>query len=850
MRITNQKNDKLMKRFLLLVMMCIPVYLLGNTGDRKISLDGWWNFKIDPYSEGIAGNWHTLVNAQGWDDMPVPGNWELRNEYAHYVGKGWYKRTFETPQNIEDKDVLLSFEAVNVNYSVWLNGKLLGDVIGGYFPQQFPISGLLKKNGENLLAVCVDNNFRSGAYWSWGGIRRPVNLIVCEKNRIERIKILAEPDLKTGKAVVNVTPCLQIDGQPYSIAYFIEKDGKVILRKEQSATEPHISMQLASNKVKLWHFDRPELYTMRVQLKNGDKVIHEMSERFGIRKVSWDNKNFYLNGEPVRLLGLNWVADDRLTGNTLPVEVYKSHIDDMRKMGVTMSRLSHVPLPKEVLDYLDEVGILVIDEIPLWGYAIYAHPNHPVSNSWLKQMVENHYNHPCIVGWSVGNEIGSQLENPDCTPYVKAAVEYVKTMDDSRVVLDVSMTANSNAKNDPSQYSDIYALNTYSWGKYAANAKKVVKNYGERPLFMSEFGCHLIGEDLEVSFEKERKALNDMRGIDFLFGASLWTYNDYRSTHRSPSSTWDNPVSENRAWGIVDAYGRHKKAYWEARKEYAPLKDMKVSQDGMKFVVELQPRTRLDLPAYRLSGYQLSLQAYNKEDVKLGNHTIQLKDICPGDNPVIQRMKLSEISKADHYKLVLSNGNGIELMDTIWYSNKPDVPIIDEYRSAKKMMRIYFKPVYGAKAYWAECKDITTGKVIVSDTVTCSSIIEWGNIQHGKSYQVSLYAMNENGCVKSQAMNCIGNGVFILPPEVKSVRGLTDSRSIGVGYSSEMSEYLYEVEYATDSSMKKDVKRVFTHLKGACFIPKLDKGTYYVRIRSYHQYQQSSEWSPIYQVKL
>lgn len=825
----------------------------AGTGEDVYQLNGVWSFKTDPYCKGESEKWYAEESSAGWDALPVPGNWELKNEYVNYIGKGWYKRTFSTPEITGEKKAFIRFEAVNIHYTVWVNGTNLGTIKGGYFPHKFDVTSLLKKDGKNVVAVCVDNNLRTGAYWNWGGIRRPVSLVVTNKENIERVRIQAEPDLKSGKATIEIQPYFSTQlSEAFSVLYEVEKDGKTIAKKTVRDAASSVSLSLSKKQVKLWHFDRPELYKLHVSLMKGKECVHRITERFGIRKISWDDTNFYLNGESVRLLGLNWVADDRFTGNTLPADVYKAHIDDMRRMGAVMARLSHVPLPKDVLDYLDEVGMLVIDEIPIWGdNTPFAFPHNEIAFSWLKQMVENHCNHPCIVGWSVGNEIGNQVRNPQVTPYVKSAIEYVKSMDQTRPALDVSFSAHYNKVNDPSQYSDIYAYNCYSRGAYGKNSKMIVANYGKKPLFVTEFGCQLISENLQSDFKKETDALNDMRGIDFLFGASLWTYNDYRSTHRSPSPTWDNPVSENRAWGVVDAYGRHKQAYWSARKEYAPLKSWKVTKEAEgKYSVVLTPREKLDLPAYVLDGYKLALKTYSKAGEVLDSTEISLARIKPGD-PALKKVLAINEKSAAYNKVALVNPNGIELMDTVWYNSCPDKPVIKEYRTAYNALRIYLQPTWGATAYWVECEDLEKGKVLVSDTVAYPTQIDISRLEHQKKYKVTLFAGNNKGKSVSEAITIVGNGDGVLPPEVKKIQGIPALNSIAIGYSCNMAEYLFEVEYAESADMKVGSKRILTTAKGACFIPELGKGKkYYVRIRSYYQYQQISEWSPVYAVVL
>lgn len=843
------------KFFSIIVLLFCFAASYSVTGIREISLDGWWNFKTDPYLRGEEEKWYSDKGIfQVWEKMPVPGNWELRNEYAYYVGKSWYVREFETPEfSSADEEVFIRFEAVNINYTVWVNGKEAGSVTGGYFPVKFNVSEMLNPAGENnIVAVCVDNNFRTGAYWSWGGIRRHVDLIVENKDRIENLKITAMPDLDSGKAKLEIFPKILINATSIGkvgLMYEIKKDSKVLIKGYLENSEMPISLDMPKKHVKLWHFDNPEMYDVTLSLVKDDKVVYEKRERFGIRKIEWKDNCFKLNGEPVRCLGMNWVADDRLTGNTLPAEVYKEHLDDMRRIGVTMTRLSHMPLPEDVLDYIDEIGMMIIDEIPVWGVTPYASPESEVSFSWLQQMVDNHYNHPCVVGWSVGNEIGDQVRNPKVNAYVKKAVEFVNSMDSTRPAMDVSNTAQHTKNNDPSQHSNMLAFNCYANNNYGKHTDNIYKNYGPKPVFMTEFGCQLITENLESNFEKETKALNLMRGKEFLFGASLWTYNDYRSLHRSPWATWDNPVSENRAWGIVDAYGRRKLAYYQARKEYAPLKDMIADYENGICQVTLTPRTTFDLPAYILRDYKLRLIVKDSTGQIVLDKYSKLPEICPGDKPFTKSFKLKNIKRITELSVILSNPNGVELMEYLEYNKAPRKPKINQVITAESAIRVYFDNQDDAMRYWVECIESESGKKIFSDTLHFANI-DVRKLKRDKEYRLRLYAANDSGVTASDIQECIVKGAGFLPPTVKSISPIDFNTGIGIGYSSEKPEYLFEFEYSTDNIFSKS-KRILTNTKGSGFIPGLEKGkTYYVRMRSHYQYQQLSEWSPVYEVKL
>ena len=229
---------------------------------------------------------------------------------------------------------------------------------------------------------------------------------------------------------------------------------------------------------------------------------------------------------------------------------------------------------------------------------------------------------------------------------------------------------------------------------------------------------------------------------------------------------------------------------------------------------------------------------------------ISLARIKPGD-PALKKVLAINEKSAAYNKAALVNPNGIELMDTVWYNSCPDKPVIKEYRTAYNARRIYLQPTWGATACWVECEDLEKGKVLVSDTVAYPTQIDISRLGHLKKYKVTLFAGNNKGKSVSEAITIVGNGDGVLPPEVKKIQGIPSLSSIAIGYSCNMAEYLFEVEYAESADMKVGSKRILTTAKGACFIPELGKGKkYYVRIRSYYQYQQISEWSPVYAVVL
>ncbi len=846
----------MMRIFRLLLLFGLSLQALASpAADRlRISLDGVWDFRIDPYDAGIREEWYAATFVpQGWDRIAVPGNWELRNEYADYAGYAWYRTTFETPAELAGKIVRLHFEAVNVNYSVWVNGVSVGEVFGGYFPQDFDVTRLLVPDGCNSLAVRVDNDYRTGAYMSWGGIRRPVELRIDELLRPEKIRIHADPDLDTGRSEVEFEIRIRNAGtapKTADVVCRILKEGSLLAERRSvwtfapgdSVLREHF--HLSRKQTHLWHFDTPELYTAEVELVVNGACGGCAGTRFGIRKVAVENGAFLLNGEPVRVAGYNWVADDRFTGNTLPREVYVRQLDGMKSAGAVMARLSHVPLPDDVLDYIDEIGLLVIDEIPVWGTSAFADPENPRAFEWLERMVDLHGNHPSVVAWCVGNEIGDRVVNPRVKEYVRRAVAHVNELDPSRPAIEVSNTAHWQ-EDDPSQFSNGFtALNIYS-SCWRRNAERVARKF-QKPVYMSEFGVRLIGDSLDASYAPTAAAIAEMQGSPDLFGISLWCYNDYRSTHRSPHPLWNTPLSENRAWGIVDAYGNRKAAYRTARRSFAPVRAMELFRTSEADCrVRIVPRGVRDLPAYALRGYRIEVRDFGLRGEPLASSELPLKDIMPGDTPF--DVPLGRLSQGiSRRRVALCNPRGYELLDTLLCLTPPAAPQPLCVRAANGRIRVYFKRSDDATRYelhyGAECPDQC---VLVGENLEMATV---KGLCHGERCRLQLVAVNAAGESRSEIFEIVGNRAGYLPPEI---RGISYSGgTVGIGYPVETGEYRYVVEYAPSPDFKTKVRRIATQLRGCCFIPFVPEGkTLYLRVRALRQWQIASEWSPVYRLE-
>ncbi|QBN20388.1 glycoside hydrolase family 2 protein [Flavobacterium nackdongense] len=836
---------------ILIAICCFFSLALFAQESKNISLDGDWSFKIDPEFQGESlGFEKQNFDASHWEKMEVPGNWNLHNLYSEYSGDAWYTRTFKVEESQKNQLVRLVFESVFNDCKVWINGKFIGENHLGFMPFQFDVSKHIMYNQENRITVLVNNMFKKGAMWSWGGIRRPVSLEITAPVRIDYQHITAVPDLKKGTAEVKVKiVASNTTAAEKSISYtiFLKKDGKTVAQKIINATIPantidyesSTAFALPKSKVTLWHYDFPVLYESYVTINEGNKTTQTISNKFGIRKVEIVGTQFLLNGESVRAVGFNVLAEDRITGTTLPLEKIKADVDRMKNMGVVLTRLAHVTLPEAYLDYLDEKGIMIFSEVGLWGKDRWVDPDHPMPKEWLQRIIKKEYNHPSIIGWSIGNEIGSDKNNPRNKEYIKGAIEMAKTLDPNRFAVYASNTAQSQ-KDDAAIHGDLILLNLY--GGFSG----VDKSWGfhKKPIFVSEFGNNLNSDDPNLGVFNIKKMMDDMRNKEYVLGLSLWTLNDYRSKYNAEPPTaasWTTPPSQNRTWGIITTMNRPKRIYETTQKEYAPIKELSLSEVNIEkgtAKINITPRTKLDIPANILKSFKVKWSILDKafKVNKVGEKI--LPTINPGDKSFSIALK-TDLSQANGLQVEFIDPQGYVVLTEIKYFAKPSKPVIKHINQAIDGIRFVFDKIAGADEYAVQYKykDSTfTTKKTINDFVE----IDDKKIKQGQNLTCSLIAYNNAG--QSEASDAVVTSMNEndLPPAVwDAIRNKTN---IFIGFEVLPKDDMYEIEYGFNT--KEYTRKLAFKNQGVVRLSKVPEGKpVYFRIRTKKQTGFTSDWS-------
>jgi len=359
-------------------------------------------------------------------NMPLP--WHSFDEKT-YEFVSSYRRRFKLPPDARGKHVFVDFEGVMTAATVWINGTRLGEYRGGYTPFSFDLTPHLDFEGENVLAVDVDSSERRDIppfgyeidYLTFGGIYREVSLRVVPATFLENISVKTK-DVMTPNPSVEVDCFIQhleASKKPLSVEVELLDSERVIARGSQkvvpsaAAADPTThSVHLSGlSGIKLWDLKDRNLYSVRVRLMNGSVAMDEDSRRFGFRQAQFTDHGFELNGKVIKLRGLDRHQTFPFVGQAMPGPVQRQDAKILRNnLKCNIVRTSHYPQSRHFLDACDEIGLLVLEEIPGWQH-IGDKPWQDISVDNVQRMIRRDWNHPSIILWGV--RINESRDNHD-----------------------------------------------------------------------------------------------------------------------------------------------------------------------------------------------------------------------------------------------------------------------------------------------------------------------------------------------------------------------------------------------------------------------------------------------------
>lgn len=458
-------------------------------------------------------------------DIPDPAL-TLPYHYFHetdYQGLFSYEKRFFWHKE-EKKRVYLKMDGAMLKTRCFLNGKDLGEKITSYFPTSFELTEALME-GENRLLLVVDSREDplippfggSVDYLTFSGIYRPLHLIEKPSRFLKDLFVSA-----SSEGFIKVQSEIEGDSSGLKVLYEVLDQGKVLLSFEGKDARVQGIIP--------WDLDRPKLYLLRASLYEGDELLDTFERRFGFRDLRFDPKEgFFLNGKHHKLVGLNRHQNYPYVGAAMPKSVQAIDADLLkREAGINLVRTSHYPQSEAFLERCDEIGLLVIDEVPGWQHIGKEEEWRRNFLSFLERMVKKERNHPSLIAYGIRID-----ESPDDDELYEEGYKRVKALDPYRLTLGVRNFKTSHC------IEDIYAYNDFSGGsiEHGLDDPKTVKGARKKPLLISEFGGHMYPtKSFDAPSRREEQALRHLRVLDDAFanprylGAIGWCAFDY-NTH-------------------------------------------------------------------------------------------------------------------------------------------------------------------------------------------------------------------------------------------------------------------------------------------------------------------------------
>jgi len=443
----------------------LPMSATFDTDGVRLSLNGIWKFQwYESIPERSLDFWTLSYDDRTWDEMPVPGMWEL-NGYGHPVYKniGWawsgqyennppfpadwhnyagqYRRTFVLDDQWAGKDVFLHIGSATSNVRVWVNGREVGYSEDSKLEARFDITGFVKP-GENLIALeifrwCDGTYLEDQDFWRLTGLARDTYIFSREKKRLEDVRVVASA---SGEASLYAEVSKGVSSVAFTI---LDPSGKKVASETVAVNSsdrserglPCVETVLHVPSVKQWSAETPTLYTLKVAVFDKKGQTEATSINIGFRDACVKDGLFLVNGKPVLIKGTDRHEMNPYKGYVVTEEDMIRDIRIMKELNINAVRTSHYPNDPLWYTLCDRYGIYVVDEANIeshgmgYGKESLAHdPQFEVAHlERVKRMVRRDFNHPSIVNWSLGNEAGYG-EN------FRKAYYTVKDMDASRPV--------------------------------------------------------------------------------------------------------------------------------------------------------------------------------------------------------------------------------------------------------------------------------------------------------------------------------------------------------------------------------------------------------------------------------
>ena len=433
-------------------------FAFGNAADPKKDFGcgtEYFNYLTKANSIHNEGPYVANFNDSTWQEVKVPHDWVTILPYADVASHshgyktvgykypetsvGWYRKTINIPANDLGKHIALKFDGIFRNARVWFNGFYMGTEPSGYATQVYDVTEYVNYGGDNLICVRADATLEEGWFYEGAGIYRDAWLLKSAAVSVAPFGTFVYADLKQpyDKATIHVETEVNnhsLTTQQCEVSHrLLDADGREVAKSEPSTVTLKAKQTLNSQLLTLnlsaphlWSPADPYLYKVETTVKVDGCVTDVYETTTGIRDIEFDaDRGFLLNGQPLKLKGVNLHQDHAGVGAAIPDALQAWRIKQLKKMGCNAYRASHNPMTPALLDICDREGILVIDENRLTG----INEEHL---RLLERMIKRDRNHPSVILWSNGNEEWGIENTIQGTRIAAAMREYTHLLDPTR----------------------------------------------------------------------------------------------------------------------------------------------------------------------------------------------------------------------------------------------------------------------------------------------------------------------------------------------------------------------------------------------------------------------------------
>ncbi len=556
----------------------------------RINLTPGWRFLPDVFDTGLKEGRHTSgFNDRDWLRVDADRPWDAyANEFRAYDGIGWFRK--EITIVVKPKIARLSFEGAGYGTKIWVNGREAGSHDGPYTPFSFRVEKLLKR-GKNSIAVRINNTYdqttipiRRTDWLKYGGITRPVSLTMADAAAFHlTTATIAGPDdvpVLTARGVVEGPGPLRI------IVRVLDR-GAVRITASGPVRGGTFSIPLAAGDLPRWTPESPRLVTVELILcGKTDRILDRRVIKTGIRTIRWDGGALRLNGKRLWLRGVNQVEEyPDWTGSPTASQARARVREIKKKLHANFIRCAHYPHHPRFLDACDELGLLVLDEIPMC-YLPAGKDTLARGSALADAMQWRDAHRPSVILWSAGNERPSH--DPATAKEIMRLIARLKAFDPGRPATCVS----HHGASDPTLGAcDVICMNNYIgvWGKPFADTTArmpavaraigrslddIHRKHPTKPVVMSEFGGPVFPVpgnrfgSLQWQAAQYATAIKVYISKKYISGCAAWCFRDQRINGAShyPAGALGTNVLE--VFGLSTLTGRPRPAYHAVARLY------------------------------------------------------------------------------------------------------------------------------------------------------------------------------------------------------------------------------------------------------------------------------------------